>query len=335
MIARFRTALERVTVALAVAAGIFALATSARAADTIRIAFPDVATVEYMHLLVALERAKERGVNIEFIQFKSEDLATQAVVNGDADVGVGSPFALIQKVKAPIRIFMQLSQLRFYVIVDAATYKSWKDLDGQEVAVHARGSGTEAVMKLMAERNGIKYSRISYVPGSEVRAGAMLQGNIKATVVDSINRDLLMEKAPGRFALLQVDTTNATNDALYANQEFLKEHAAAIDILVESILETWREVTAKPESIADLRQKFNLLPDLTAEVVAEMVPYYKEATKEKTFPVNGGNRESARNDLSFYAVAGQIEGDPAALDVNDFWDFGPLERALQKLGAAQ
>ncbi|HET6468592.1 MAG TPA: ABC transporter substrate-binding protein, partial [Geminicoccaceae bacterium] len=153
-------------------------ADAALAAGKIRIAFGDIATVESLHFLIAIERAKEKGVEIETNFLKSEDIAAQAVVGGQADVGVGTPYALLQKVKAPIRMFFQMSALRFYPVVNTEFYQDWQDLDGEEIAVHARGSGTEAIMKLMADRHGITYSNISYVPGSEVRAGALLQGNI-------------------------------------------------------------------------------------------------------------------------------------------------------------
>ena len=63
-----------------------------------------------------------------------------------------------------------------------------------------------------------------------------------------------------------------------------------------------------------------------------MVPYYREFTKEKALPLDGGNREAATQDLIFYSIAGQIKGDPASLNVTDFWDFGPIERANAKLG---
>lgn len=312
----------------------FSITSAHDASAKIRIAFPDVATVEYTHFLAALDRAREKGVEIEITYFTKEELASLAVVNGDADIGVGSPFALIQKAKAPIRFFLQLSKLRFYVIVNSEFYNDWKDLDGQEIAVHARGSGTEAVMYMMAAAHGIKFSNVSYVPGSEVRAGAMLQGNLKATVVDSINRDLLMAKAPGKFKLLDVDSQDATNDALYANQEFLKSNAAEVDILVEAILTTWRDIVAKPDVVSDLRAKYNILPDLTSDVLAEMLPYYRDFVKEAALPLEGGNEASAKADLAFYGAAGSIEGDPASLDVNDFWDFGPVNRAISKLGKA-
>ena len=73
------------------------------------VAFGDIATVESLNFLIALERAKERGVDVEVTFFKSEDIAAQAVVGGQADIGVGTPYALIQKVKAPIRMFYQMS----------------------------------------------------------------------------------------------------------------------------------------------------------------------------------------------------------------------------------
>jgi NitT/TauT family transport system substrate-binding protein len=131
------------------------VAGSALAAGAMHIAFGDIASVETLSFLIAIERAKERGLDVEVTYFKSEDLAAQAVVGGQADVGVGTPYALLQKVKAPIRMFFQLSSLRFFPVVDTEMYQTWEDLDGQEVVVHSRGSGTEAIMTLMAKRHGI------------------------------------------------------------------------------------------------------------------------------------------------------------------------------------
>ena len=130
------------------------LPSPAAAAGKIRIAFGDIATVETLNFLIAVERAKERGVDIEVTYFKSEDIAAQAVVGGQADVGVGAPYTVLQKVKAPIRIFYQMSTLRFFPVVNTEFYQDWKDLNGQEIAVHSRGSGTEAIMQLMAKRQG-------------------------------------------------------------------------------------------------------------------------------------------------------------------------------------
>ena len=55
----------------------------------------------------------------------------------------------------PIRFFYQLSALQFFPVVNKDSYKTWKDLNDQEIAVQGRGSGTEAIMILMAKEHGI------------------------------------------------------------------------------------------------------------------------------------------------------------------------------------
>ncbi len=299
-------------------------------ADPMRVAFGDIATVESLHLLAALERAKEQGVDVQVTFLKSEDIAAQAVVSGQADIGIGGPYALLQKVKAPIRIFLQLSKLQFYPVVNSEFYKEWKDLDGQEIAVHSRGSGTEAIMRLMADKNGISYSSISYVPGAEVRTGALLQGNVKATIVDSSGKRILEKEAPGKFVFLPLGEVSATDEALFANTDYLSKNQKDVEVLVESILTTWREVAADPKAAIALREKYKLLPDATAEMVADIDPYFAEAAP--TLPVNGGGEDAARNDFDFYTVSGALEGKAADLKVEDFWDLTALNAVLAKIG---
>ncbi|WP_374114572.1 ABC transporter substrate-binding protein [Ancylobacter mangrovi] len=308
------------------------LAFAAPAQATVRVAYGDIASVENLHLLAAFELAKEKGVDIQMTYLKSEDIAAQAVVSGQADIGVGGPYALIQKVKVPVRMFLQLSTLQFYPIVNSEFYKTWKDLDGQEVAVHSRGSGTEAIMKLMAKRNDIEYSKISYIPGSEVRTGALLQGNVKASIVDSNGRNLLQEKAPGKFIVLPMEGVHASDEVLFAREDFLKSHQKEVDVIVESILTTWREVNKNPAVVAEWRKKYNLVPDLPADQVAEITPFFTELAKNGAFPANGGGEAAAKDDFDFYTIAGQIQGNPSELKVEDFWDLGPLNRALAKVG---
>src|SRR3970040_2082146 len=101
---------------------------SAQAGARIKYALGDVISVDELPLLVAVERTKRRGVTVEVTAFKSEEVATQAVINGQADIGQGTPYAAIQKVNVPIRFFSQLSALQFFPIVNTQYYKTWKDL---------------------------------------------------------------------------------------------------------------------------------------------------------------------------------------------------------------
>jgi NitT/TauT family transport system substrate-binding protein len=304
----------------------------AQGMGSMHVAFGDIPGADMLNFLAAVQRAEERGVQVKVSYLNSEDIAAQAVVSGQADIGVGTPYALIQKVKAPIRMFFQLSTLRFFPIVNTDFYKTWKDLDGADMYVHSRGSGTEAIMNLMARKHGIKYNSLSYIPGSSVRAAAMLQGRIKVSIVDSQRRTLLMEKGAGKFAVLPIEGVDASDEALYANVDFLRSNNKAIDILLEELLKVWREINKDPRVALELRRKYNLLPDLPAKEVSDILPYFTESVETRTFSDNGGGVNSVRSDFEFYSVAGTLQGDIGKLKVEDFWYLEPLDRALSKLG---
>jgi NitT/TauT family transport system substrate-binding protein len=300
--------LSRWTVVAALAAVGVTLATVAHAAP-VRVALGDIPGIESIQTLAAIERAKERGVDVQLIVLNDEDLAAQAIVSGQADVGVGTPYTLIQKVGVPIRLFAQISTLRFFPIVNSQFYKSWKDLDGKDIAVQARGSGTEAIMLLMAKRQGIKYSNVSYVPGSEVRRGALMQGTIRASIVDAANRAIIMKEAPDRFMVLPVGDVRASDEALFARADYLRTNAAAVDILVEELIKTAREITAKPSVAVDLRRKYKLLPDLGPSADAEIEAYYRETAEARALTLDGGST-AAKDDFDFFTLAGQIQAIP-------------------------
>jgi len=329
MAARFRSALFAV---LAVAVLLSALAggAEAQARAKVRYALGDVVSIDELPLLIAVERAKARGVDVEVTAFKSEEIATQAVINGQADVGQGTPYAAIQKVGVPIRFFYQLSALQFFPIVSKEHYKSWKDLDDQEVVVHARGSGTEAIMSLAAKQHGITYKNVSFVPGSQVRALALLKGTIKATILDAANKSYVMKEAPDRFLILPLGDLKASDEALFATTEFLEKNQAAVIVFVEELVKVARAINANPAFVLEERKRLGLLKDLPPKMETEILPFYQEAVQSAIFPTDGGGERAAKNDLEFYRLAGQIRGD--APKVEDFWHFGPLKAALAKVG---
>ncbi|PQO23972.1 nitrate ABC transporter substrate-binding protein [Rhodobacteraceae bacterium WD3A24] len=311
----------------AVAAAVAAAGPTWAQDDTLQVAMGDIASLESLNLLIAMERAEERGVPMELTFFNSEDVATQAVLSGQADIGVGAPYAFIQNSDAPIRMFYRMSTLLFFPVVNSEVYSGWEDLDGEEVTVHSRGSGTEALMRLMEQIHDIEYSNISYVPGSEVRAGAMLQGTINASIVDAANFRLLQEEGGDRFMRLPLEGVNATDEALYANTEVLEARADDIEVFVEELLGTWQDIAEDPSIVGELREEYNLLPDLPEDAAGEAVPYYSSAVESGVYPTDGGSPEDVRDDIAFLAAAGQVSGDPEEIDISRYWDFGPLEAA--------
>jgi NitT/TauT family transport system substrate-binding protein len=310
----------------ALSIGAISLDASAQTKTKLRYALGDVISIDELPLLVAVERAKKRGVEVEVTSFKSEEIATQAVINGQADIGQGTPYAALENVKIPIRFFYQLSALQFFPIVNKENYKDWKDLDGQEIAVQGRGSGTEAIMNLMAKEHGIKYKNVSFVPGSNVRALALLKGTIKASILDATNKNLVMKEAPGKFIVLPLGQVKASDEALFATKDFLDKNQAAVAIFLEELIKVNRAINADPKSILEERKKLGLLKDLPAKLEEEILPYFQEGVANGIFPSDGGGERAARNDLGFFRLSGALKGEN--LKVDNFWNLAPLKAAL-------
>jgi NitT/TauT family transport system substrate-binding protein len=333
-LSHFKTLFKSIGAAVGLVAILSLSSLSAVAEDkgSMTVAFGDVPGGEMVNFMIAVARAAERGVKVEVSYLQSEDLAAQAIVSGQADIGVGTPYALIQKVNAPIRMFYQLSMLRFYPVVNGEMYKTWKDLDGSDLAVHGRGSGTEAIMKLMAAENGITYKTISYVPGSGVRAGALLQGRINVSIVDYERKRLLEREAPDKFVFLPLPDIKATDEALYANRDWLQNEKEAVAILVEELIKTWREINADPSAVVTLREKYNVLPNIEKVEVDELEESYAQGISIDLYPDNGGSAESVEEDFVFFTTSGSLQGNAAELKVEDYWYLEPVNTAAEKLG---
>src|ERR671921_129121 len=298
---------------------------------SIRVALGDIESVETLALFIALEHVRERGVEVEINELADEDIANQAVVGGQSDVGLGAPYGLIEGSSAPIRIFCQLQTLRNFAVVDKAAYPDWQALDGETFTVHSRGSSTEAQARLVEQVEGIEFGEISYVPGSEVRATALLRGNIKATMLDIPNKNYVMSEAPGQFHMLPLPETGASDEVFFGNTEWLKQNEKTVQILLEETLTVWRAIEEDPSYVMEERERLGLASDIPPELEKEILPYYKQAAEENLFTQDCGGREAAQEDLDFYHTAGQIQDDPATLAVEDFWYLDPLQKAVQNV----
>jgi NitT/TauT family transport system substrate-binding protein len=297
----------------------------------IRVALGDIESVETLALFIALEHVRERGVEVEINELADEDLANQAVVGGQSDVGLGAPYGLIEGSSAPLRIFCQLQTLRNFAVVDKAAYPDWQSLDGETFTVHSRGSSTEAQARLVEQVEGIEFGEISYVSSSEVRATALLRGNIQATMLDIPNKNYVMSESPGKFHVLPLPETGASDEVLFGNTEWLKQNEETVQILLEEVLTVWRSIEEDPSYVMEERERLGLLSDLPSEQEEEILPYYRQAAEEGLFTQDCGGREAAQDDIEFYKTAGQIQGDPATLDVEDFWYLDPLQKAVQNV----
>lgn len=295
-------------------------------AGKIRIALAETPSDELAAFFVALDRAKKNGLDYEWTAFSDEELAIQAVLSGQMDIGFGTPYAAMQRSKAPVRIIFQLSKLKFFP-VSSKKYSKLEDLNGQPILLHSRGGGTDSIANVIEDKLGIKFGKRSYVPGSANRIVALVAGQTDATIVDLSNKNKLLRTQGDKFNVLPMFDVDASDEALFANLDWIKANEKDVDIFVQALLGVYRDMHKDPTMIRRETDPDGPIGQLPKEVLAELDGFYTEAVAGGLYDPNGGGETAAKADLDWYSQAGQLKGDPGSLKIDDFWYMKPLQRA--------
>lgn len=300
--------------------------TSNSYAGKIRIALAETPSDELAAFFVALDRAKANGLEYEWTAFSDEELAIQAVLSGQMDIGFGTPYSAMQKSKAPIRIIYQLSKLKFFP-VSSTKYSKLEDLNGEPILLHSRGGGTDSIANVIEEKLNIKFGKRSYISGSSNRIAALVAGQVDATIVDLSNKNKLVKTQGNKFNVLPMFDVDASDEALFANLDWIKANASDVDIFVKALLSVYRDMSKDPTIIRKETNPDGPIGQLPKEVLAELDAFYAEAVEGGLYDVNGGGMKAAKADLEWYQKAGHLTGSLSDLNVDDFWYMKPLQDA--------
>lgn len=321
-----KTLLKKLGATLAVVPLAIGLMASAAQADKIKIALAETPSDELAAFFVALDRAKAAGLDYEWTAFSDEELAIQAVLSGDMNIGFGTPYAAMQRSKAPLRIVFQLSKLKFFPVT-SQKYSKLEDLNGEPIMLHSRGGGTDSIANVIEEKVGITFGDRSYVPGSSNRVAALMAGQTDATIVDLSNKNKLMKLAGDKFNVLPMFDVDASDEALFANLDWIKSNEKDVDIFVKALVSVWQDMAEDPTIISRETDPDGPIGQLPPEILGNLDEFYTNAVEGGLYDPNGGGRKAAMADMEWYSEAGQLEGDPSTLNIEDFWYLAPLDAA--------
>ncbi len=320
---RFLKKLAIATVAVPLVLGFTA---SLAHAEKIKIALAETPSDELAAFFVALERAKANGLDYEWTAFSDEELAIQAVLSGQMDIGFGTPYAAMQRSKAPIRIIFQLSKLKFFPVT-TKKYSSLEDLNGEPILLHSRGGGTDSIANVIEDKMNIKFGERSYVPGSSNRVVALVAGQANATIIDLSNKNKVMRQHADKFNVLPMFDVEASDEALFANLDWIKENSEDVQIFVDALASTWKDMSEDPSIVAKETNPDGPIGQLPPEILGNLDEFYSAAVEGGLYSPNGGGMTAAKADLEWYSAAGQLEGDIDSLNIDDFWYMDPLNKA--------
>ena len=292
-------------------------------AKSIRIALAEPPSDELAAFFLALDRAKANGLDYEWTAFSDEELAIQSVLSGQMDIGFGTPYSAMQKSKAPIRIIFQLSKLKFFPVT-TKDYSKLEDLDGEPILLHSRGGGTDSIANVIEDRLGMKFGERSYISGSANRVAALLANQAQATIIDLSNKNKIMASHGDKFNTLPMFDVDASDEALFANVDWIKANEESVNIFVSALLSVYRDMANDPTIVRRETNPDGPIGELPEEVLAELDGFYADAVAGGLYDVNGGGEKAALADMEWYSKAGQLEGDLSSLKIEDFWYLEPL-----------
>lgn len=308
------------------AALLMASAMTAAQADKIRIALAETPSDELAAFFVALDRAKAMGLDYEWTAFSDEELAIQAILSGQMDIGFGTPYSVMQRSKAPVRIIFQLSKLKFFPVT-SKKYSKLQDLNGEPIMLHSRGGGTESIANVIEDKLNMKFGKRSYVPGSSNRIAALIAGQTDATIVDLSNKNKLVKLHGDNFNVLPMFEVDASDEALFANLDWIKANQEDVDIFVKALVSVYKDMHKDPTIIRKQTNPDGPIGQLPKEVLDGLDQFYTDAVAGGLYDPNGGGMKAAQADMDWYSKAGQLTGDPASLRIEDFWYMDPLNAA--------
>jgi NitT/TauT family transport system substrate-binding protein len=276
---------------------------------------------------------EEEGIIVESNFAQEAETAIQAIVQGDAQIGVNIGVNVgVPAVDAGAEIVdVVATQRPTWALAAAPEFETMEDLDGARIAVHGEQSFTRAVSVFFAEQYGYEYEEL-IIPGSDVRAEALARGEIDASVIDLPDVVLLQETFPDSFHILQtigelfpeLIEADVWLDAAWA--EANPEMATAV---VRSIVEACRRMTEDTDFAMQIATEN--LPEMPETVLQSLVNEYSE---RGIWPEDGLlTRERALTTLEFFQEVGEIDIETPITEesVDRYFEFSYLESALQEL----
>lgn len=254
----------------------------------IRVAFPSVADLGDVPLLLAAERLRVLGYDLEPIFFAQETLVLQAVARGDVEMGAGASRATLAAIQAGADLRLIGTQHRnLWTMYSRKEITRCEDLTGKRLALHSQaGISTAIVRGWLKEKCPTANPNILYIPGSENRAAALIANQIDATPLelsDAIQVDVLRPGQYVRMADFSKDLPWLLDSLFYASPKTIAARRDLLKALFRELLIIHRLAAREPQTIAAVAPKYVKLQDLS--LMSQIARAYAEA---QLWPTDGG-----------------------------------------------
>jgi len=301
----------------------------AQAQKKVRFAYPSSADMGDIPSLLAWEQLKKQGIEVIPTFFPKTELAVQAVVAGEADLGTAAGIAVVKAVESGMNLRIVGEQVRNeWQLVTPVSFKDPKQLDGKRVGYHGPITVTEALVKWMANHYKITPNWM-IIPGSDVRAEAIMRGQLDATPAEIGDVLNILQAKPGQFHVLISYAKifpQLIGSMYFARADYAQNNSALIESVLEAILNAHRAIEERPGLVKE--NAVRLLPETKPELIDTIAATYREL---RIWDVNGGaSKDRGEASIKFFEESGLLK--KGAVSYAQAFDTGPLDRVLKKIG---
>jgi NitT/TauT family transport system substrate-binding protein len=301
----------------------------AQAQKKVRFAYPSSADMGDVPSLLAWEQLKKQGIEVVTTFFPKTDLTVQAVVAGEADIGSAAGIAVVKAVESGLNVRIIAEQVRNeWQLVTPVSFKDAKQLDGKRVGYHAPITVTEALVKWMAQHYKITPNWM-IIPGSDVRAEALMRGQLDATPAEIVDVLNILSAKPGQFHVLISFAKifpQLIGSMYFTRADYLQKENATVASVLEAVLRAHRSAEERPASVKE--NALRLLPETKPALIDAIAASYKEL---RIWDINGGaGKDRGEASIKFFEEAGLLK--KGAVNFQQAFDTGPLDRVIKKLG---
>jgi len=274
----------------------------------------------------------EEGINVEQQYVEDGTIAIQALVNGDAQIAtnIGVNVGLIAVDEGANIVDVMATQRPTWAFVSRNEFTTVEELVGRTVGVHSETSFTKALADFYDRTYSLGMTQL-IIPGSEVRAEALANDQIDASVIDLPDIVRLSLTYPGSFTVLETvgeTLPNLIEQDIWMDRAWVEANPELAQRVVVGLVAGLRKLIDDPEFALNLAAQ--LLPD---EDLAGLEQLIGEYSGRGLWDPNGIlTEETAAFTVGFFAELGEIAVDPATVTLTDYFNFELLSGALDELG---
>ena len=322
---------------LALSAATLALFAGAAFAEPFRLIVTDLEAPLVPNSIMDMAEAKgyfeAEGVDVELVRVQQTPSALAALQAGEGEMANLSVDAILQLVAGgadDLRAVTSPAKSLPFLIAGKEEFTSAADLAGASFGVGRVGSLDYSLSLNVLGAGGLDTETLEIVPlgQPDVRAQALAAGQVDATTV-SIG---VWSSLPDTTGLHVIVDTAAYYEAAPVVQkvnlvlaETLETRADDVDAVVRALMKAARDVAADPALWVAFMQEAR--PDVAVETLDMLADTFAQS-----WSVNGGLSAAELAFTTDWLYEGEDFKDIRKVDLAEWVDFGPADRALEALG---